>query len=94
MPFDRRNIPLFAAFIPLYAATYWTSDVFRLPETGSTPWNPEAGLAVAALFCLGPRVLPVLAVIHFLCLAVWPPSPPCRGRQYWPPPTCRHLPPS
>jgi signal transduction histidine kinase len=73
MPFDRRNIPLFAAFIPLYAATYWTSDVFRLPETGSTPWNPEAGLAVAALFCLGPRVLPVLAVIHFLCLAVWAP---------------------
>jgi hypothetical protein len=54
MPFDRRNIPLFAAFVPLYAATYWTSDVFRLPETGSTPWNPEAGLAVAALFCLGP----------------------------------------
>ncbi len=73
MPFDRRNIPLFAAFVPLYAATYWTSDVFRLPETGSTPWNPEAGLAVAALFCLGPRVLPVLAVIHFLCLAVWAP---------------------
>ncbi len=61
------------AFGLLYGLTYWTSDVFRLAETGSTPWNPEAGLALAALSVAGWRALPFLAAIHFLCLAIWAP---------------------
>lgn len=64
---------LLTAFAAAYAVTYWTSDVFRLAETGSTPWNPEAGLAVAALLLFGSRMVPLLVSVHFLCLAVWAP---------------------
>lgn len=61
------------AFLALYMFTYWTSDVFRLAETGSTPWNPEAGLALAAIYFTGWRSVPLLGAIHFLCLAIWAP---------------------
>lgn len=61
------------AFALIYGITYWTSDVFRLAETGSTPWNPEAGLALAALYVAGWRALPLLAAVHFACLAIWAP---------------------
>jgi two-component system sensor kinase FixL len=64
---------LFIAVAPAYIAVYWLSDVFRLPETGSSPWNPEAGLAVAALLLYGRRVVPLLAAAHFACLALWAP---------------------
>ncbi len=64
---------LFIAVAPAYIAVYWLSDVFRLPETGSSPWNPEAGLAVAAMLLYGRRVVPLLAAAHFACLAVWAP---------------------
>ena len=57
----------------LYCFTYWTSDVFRVAETGSTPWNPEAGLAFGILYIVGWRALPLLASLHFLCLAIWAP---------------------
>lgn len=60
-------------FVLIYMTTYWLSDVFRLPETGSTPWNPEAGLAMAAIYIAGLRMLPVLAITHFLCLMLWAP---------------------
>lgn len=62
-----------AIFVFIYMTTYWLSDVFRLPETGSTPWNPEAGLAMAAVYVAGLRMLPVIAITHFLCLMLWAP---------------------
>jgi two-component system sensor kinase FixL len=64
---------LFIAVAPAYMAVYWLSDVFRLPETGSSPWNPEAGLAVAGVLLYGRRVVPVFAAAHFACLALWAP---------------------
>lgn len=64
---------LFIAVAPAYIAVYWLSDVFRLPETGSSPWNPEAGLAVAAVLLYGRRAVPLLAAAHFACLALWAP---------------------
>jgi two-component system sensor kinase FixL len=64
---------LFIAVAPAYLAVYWLSDVFRLPETGSSPWNPEAGLAVAAVLFYGHRVVPLLVAAHFACLALWAP---------------------
>ena len=69
----RREWKQVASFVAVYMLTYWLSDVFRLPETGSTPWNPEAGLAMAAVFFAGLRILPLLALVHFLCLAILAP---------------------
>jgi two-component system sensor kinase FixL len=69
-----KNWPMcLAAFAVVYWTTYWLSDVFRLPETGSTPWNPEAGLAVFALLVMGRWALLMLIALQFLCLAIWAP---------------------
>ncbi len=64
---------LLLALPPAYVALFWASDVFRVPGTGSSPWNPEAGLAVAALLFFGRQIIPLLVAVHFACIAIWAP---------------------
>ena len=40
----------------------WTSDVQPVLKLGITPWNPQAGLTLAALLTFGPRWLPITAL--------------------------------
>jgi PAS domain S-box-containing protein len=58
---DRKALVLGVAFgyVAGYSLVDWFSNVKPLLSLGITPWNPQAGLALAFLLFLGPRWLPV-----------------------------------
>lgn len=61
---NRRALALGLAcsYIVVYALADWLSNVKPLLSLGITPWNPQAGVALAFLLFFGPRWLPVTIV--------------------------------
>src|SRR5688572_23488820 len=56
---DGRALLLACAYIVTYTLVDWLSNVKPLLSLGISPWNPQAGLALAFLLYFGPRWLPV-----------------------------------
>jgi PAS domain S-box-containing protein len=59
---DRQALILACVYIVVYALVDWLSNVKPLLSLGITPWNPQAGFALAFLLFFGPRWLPVTIV--------------------------------
>jgi two-component system, LuxR family, sensor kinase FixL len=50
------------AYVAAFVVLDWTSYVQPVLKLGITPWNPQAGLTLAALLLLGSRWLPITAL--------------------------------
>jgi two-component system, LuxR family, sensor kinase FixL len=61
-PWDHRALALACGYVFTYVLVDWLSNVKPLLSLGITPWNPQAGLALAFLLYFGPRWLPVAVV--------------------------------
>lgn len=59
------------AFALAYISLYWVSDVFHTTDLPSRPWEPEAGIAVAAGAILGWRVAPMFVLSFLLANFFW-----------------------
>ena len=59
------DLLLAPAFVLVYVAVDWMSYIQPVLKLGITPWNPQAGVALAYLLWKGPRWAPVLAVAAF-----------------------------
>lgn len=53
-------------FLVAYMVLFHLSNIFPTTDLRSTPWNPEAGIAVAAGAFLGWSAVPMIAVANFL----------------------------
>lgn len=59
-PSFARQVAIHVAFFVAYLALFRISYIFQISDLRSTPWNPEAGIAVVSGIVLGWSSLPVI----------------------------------
>ena len=64
-------LQLAAILFITYLVLYRTSNIFHTTDLRATPWNPEAGLAVAAGFLLGWRAVVLIVIASFIGTSLW-----------------------
>ena len=57
---------LVTAYLLLYMALHWISNIFVYPDFGVTPWDPKTGLSFLLAAILGPVSLPILFIVTSL----------------------------